>query len=436
MRSLLTWFKPYISPRVLPLLWLGIASGLPLALTGGTLQAWATTSEVSLKSIGFLTLVGSAYTFKFIWAPLLDRYHLPFLDKRRSWIVLSQILLAIGIFLASLYDPKTQLSTIAALAVIIAFLSATQDIAFDAYSREILTPNEMAAGAAIKVLGYRIGMIISGGFALIMADPEKGWGLGWHHTYQIMAGLMIVFAVLTALAPALNDQISKDTPKSLVDSFIRPFQEFLKRNGAIMLLITIVLYKLGDAFAGALSTSFLIRGAGFATSDVGVANKIFGIIASIVGAIFGGALMSRWGVYRSLLIFGILQAVSNLAYWLVSCYPNDPISGIAQTVLHIDRIPHLYFLFGAVAIENICGGMGTAAFVGFIMLLCNQRYTATQFALLSALASVARVYLSAPSGYLVEQIGWSNFFLFTVITAIPGILLLYFNRHLIRELDK
>lgn len=381
---------------------LGFASGLPLALTGGTLQAWATIENVSLQSIGFLTLIGSAYTLKFLWAPVIDRYVPPFLGRRRGWMLITQLLLALSIAAMGLFSPSENLGLLALLAVFVAFFSATQDIAFDAYSTDVLNSDERAAGAALKVLGYRLSMIVSGGLALILADQWIGWG----NTYFLMGAFMALCAVATVLAPEPHQKVK--TPKSLKQAVIEPLSEFFSRKEAWLILLLIVLYKLGDAFAGALSTTFLIRGAGFTGTEVGAVNKVFGLAATIVGALLGGSLMAKFGLYRSLLMFGILQAVSNFGYLVLAITP-----------------PYIFSMGIVVAIENLCGGLGTAAFVALLMALCNQQFSATQFALLSALSAVGRTYLAGPlTPPLVEGFGWPTFFVLTVLIALPGLLLL------------
>jgi len=393
---------------------LGFASGLPLALTGGTLQAWATVANVSLQNIGFLTLVGSAYTLKFLWAPLVDRYAPPFLGRRRGWIFVTQLLLAASIAAMGLFSPAGNLALLALLAVFVAFLSATQDIAFDAYSTDVLRKEERAAGAAVKVLGYRLAMIVSGGLALVLADH---W-LGWENMYFLMGGFMALCAVATLLAP--EPELVASAPRSLALAVVEPLVEFFKRRGAITILLLIVLYKLGDAFAGALSTTFLLRGAGFSVSEVGAVNKVFGLAATIIGALAGGALMAKLGLYRSLMLFGILQGVSNFGYWVLAVTP-----------------PHLYSMALVVAVENLCGGLGTAAFVALLMALCKQEFSATQFALLSALSAVGRTYLAGPlTPPLVQSLGWPSFFVITVLIAVPGLLLLYLRRAEIDSLDQ
>lgn len=392
---------------------LGFASGLPLALTSGTLQAWATVEGVSLQNIGFLTLIGTAYTIKFLWAPLVDRYAPPVLGRRRSWVFFSQILLALSIAGMGFMSPSGNLGALAILAVLVAFLSATQDIAFDAYSTDVLRNEERAAGAAVKVLGYRLAMIVSGGLALVLADQ---W-LGWQNMYFLMGGFMAVCAVATVLAP--EPEVVAKAPSSLRNAVIEPLAEFFSRKGALTVLLLIVLYKLGDAFAGALSTTFLLRGAGFSVSEVGTINKIFGLAATIVGALAGGSIMARLGLYRSLMLFGILQAVSNFGYWVLAVTP-----------------PHLSFMALVVAVENLCGGLGTAGFVALLMALCRREFSATQFALLSALSAVGRTYLAGPlTPPLVESMGWSGFFVLTVLIALPGLLLLRLRRAEIQQLD-
>ncbi|MBO9353313.1 muropeptide transporter [Bordetella petrii] len=403
----------YFSRRVAPLLVLGFASGLPLALTGGTLQAWATVDGVSLEQIGFLTLVGSAYTLKFLWAPLVDRYVPPLLGRRRGWMLVTQLLLAAAIMAMGALSPASALLPLALLAVAVAFFSATQDIAFDAYCTDVLRREERGAGAAIKVLGYRLAMVVSGGLALIIADQWLGWGA----TYVLMGVLMLACALATLWAPEPEQPAS--APRSLGLAVVEPFREFFSRRGAYTVLALIVLYKLGDAFAGALSTTFLIRGAGFDPTQVGTVNKVLGLAATIVGALAGGSLMARWGLYRSLMAFGILQAISNLGYWVLAVSPKS-----------------IWLMAAAVGIENLCGGLGTASFVALLMALCQHRFSATQFALLSALSAVGRIYLAGPlTPPLVHSLGWPGFFMLTVVIAVPGLLLLWSQRRTIDALE-
>ena len=405
--------KLYTSPRVAPLLALGFASGLPLALTGGTLQAWATIEQVSLQEIGFLTLVGTAYTLKFLWAPLVDRYAPPWLGRRRGWMVLMQVLLALGLLAMGSLSPGKSLWLLAFVAVFVAFFSATQDIAFDAYRSDVLRKDERGAGAALSVLGYRLAMLVSGGLALILADQWLGWG----STYLLMGALMLLVALASFWAP--EPEVPALTPRSLKQAVLEPFREFFGRPEAVTVLVLIVLYKLGDAFAGALSTTFLIRAAGYTATEVGTVNKLFGLAATIVGALAGGALMARLGLYRSLMLFGVLQAVSNLGFWVISVGPHN-----------------VWLMAAGVGIENLCGGMGTAAFVALLMGLCNQQFSATQFALLSALSAVGRTYLAGPlTPQMVQVAGWPVFFLLTVLIALPALWLLHWRRQDIERID-
>lgn len=404
----------YFNRRVGPLLLLGFASGLPLALTGGTLQAWATVENISLQQIGFLTLVGTAYTLKFLWAPLVDRYVPPLFGRRRGWMALTQALLGLSLFLMGYLSPSHNLGLLATIAVCVAFFSATQDIAFDAYRTDVLRASERGAGAAFSVLGYRLAMLVSGGLALILADQWLGWG----NMYHLMGGLMLLLLLATWFAP--EPEHPGHVPGSLRDAVVEPFKDFFLRPEALTVLLLIVLYKLGDAFAGALSTTFLIRGAGFSPTEVGSVNKIMGLVATIVGALIGGSLLQRLGLYRSLMVFGILQGVSNLGYWLIAVVPQQ-----------------LSLMALAVGLENLCGGMGTAAFVALLMGLCHKDFSATQFALLSALSAVGRTYLAGPlTPIIVDELGWANFFLITVLIAVPGLVLLFWRRLEINKLDQ
>ncbi|WP_323639262.1 muropeptide MFS transporter AmpG [Pectobacterium polonicum] len=395
------------------MLLLGFASGLPLALTSGTLQAWMTVENVDLKTIGFFSLVGQAYVFKFLWSPLMDRYTPPFLGRRRGWLIFSQLLLIVTIIGMGFMNPARDLWWLAALAVLVAFCSASQDIVFDAYKTDLLPPEERGTGAATSVLGYRIAMLVSGGLALWMADRY----LGWQSTYWLMAGLMLIGVFATLLAPEpLNSQ---PAPRTMEQAIVAPLRDFFERNNAWLILLLIVLYKLGDAFAISLTTTFLIRGVGFNAGDVGLVNKTLGLFATIVGAIYGGLLMQRLSLFRALMLFGILQAVSNAGYWLLAITDKS-----------------LFTMASAVFLENLCGGMGTAAFVALLMTLCNKSFSATQFALLSALAAVGRVYVGPIAGWFVESYGWAWFYLFSIFAALPGLAILMICRETLEFTQK
>jgi PAT family beta-lactamase induction signal transducer AmpG len=397
--------------RVLTVAFLGFASGLPLALTGGTLQAWMAVEGVDLKTIGIFSLVGLPYALKFFWAPLLDRYALPFLGRRRGWILGTQFVLIGLIILLGLTSPKDTPWLVASIALLLTFTSATQDVVFDAYRTDVLRVKERGLGAAVSVTGYRIAMLVSGALALVLAGP-----LGWRLTYLLMAGLMMVGVMATLFGP--EPEAVARPPQSLKEAISGPLTEFFERPASWAFLALIILYKIGDAFAGSLTTAFLIRGPGFSIAEVGAINKGLGLLATIFGALYGGVMLARLGLYRSLMIFGILQAVSNLSF-MVLAYAGKVYS----------------IMVAAVAFENLAGGMGTAAFVAFLMALCDHRYTATQFALFSALASLGRVFVGPPSGYLSSEVGWVIFFFITFLAALPGLILLYKMRQNVLSLE-
>lgn len=406
------YLEIFRSRRVAVVCLLGFSSGLPLALTTGTLQAWMTVSGVDLATIGIFTLVGIPYTWKFLWAPFMDRYVPPFLGRRRGWIAAMQMLLGAGIAIMGALDPVTMPWALAALALMVAFISASQDVVFDAYRADVLRPAERGIGAAVSVLGYRLAMLVSGALALILSDQ-----IGWQNSYWLMAALMIAAIGATLFGP--EPEVEVTPPKTLTEAVIEPLREFFARHGAWGLLLLIVLYKLGDAFAGSLTTAFLIRGVDFTPTEVGAINKGMGLAATLVGVVFGGILMARLGLFRSLLMFGILQAISNLTFMWLAAIGKD----YAVMVL-------------AVGFENLAGGMGTAAFVALLMAMCDKRFTASQFALLSALAAVGRVYVGPASGYMVESIGWTTFFGFTFLIALPGLLLLFLMRRSIEAMGR
>ena len=403
------------------ILFLGFSSGLPLALTGGTLQAWMTVEGVDLATIGVFTLVGLPYTWKFLWAPLMDRYVPPFLGRRRGWLLLTQLALAAGIAAMAFSSPRTDLAMLAALAVLVAFASASQDIAFDAYRTDVSKPEQRGLAAAFTVVGYRIAMLTSGAAALVLV-AGAGWigALGWRDTYLLMAALLGIGLVATLLGS--EPQLEARPPRTLEEAFWAPLKEFFSRAGAWVLLALIVLYKLGDAFAGSLTTAFLLRGVGFSLEDVGYVNKGMGLAATIAGALFGGTLMVKLGLYRALMIFGVLQAVSNLSFVALATVGKS----------------YALMIF-AVGFENLCGGMGTAAFVALLMALCDRRFTATQYALLSALSAFGRVYVGPAAGYATDPrhlgLEWTTFFFVTFLVALPGLALLWWRRATILALE-
>ncbi len=402
--------------RLICILVLGFSSGLPLALTGSTLQAWLAVENVDIKTIGLYAVVGFPYTYKFLWSPFLDYLKPGFFDQRRGWITLMQLGCAALLACMAFVDAHSAW-TVAAVAVGIAFCSSTQDMAIDAYRTDLLPAKERGLGAAYYVAGYRVAMLVSGGLALILA----GELLGWRGTYLLMAGLIAVCALITAISPSAENPANQEAKRKrkLLDIVRESTRDFLAKDAALWILLLIVLYKLGDAFAGSLTTAFLLKGLGFTLTEVGSVNKTVSLIATLMGAFLGGALMTRMGLYGSLMLFGVLQAISNLSFWFLAV-----------------TTPSLWTMGAAVFVENLCGGMGTAAFVGLLTTLCSKEFSATQYALLSSLAAMGRVYLAAPAGYLVAAFSWAEFFIFSTVVALPGLAMLYLLRSSIQKLSR
>ena len=399
------------SPRVAAVLVLGFSSGLPLALTGSTLQAWLTVSDIDIRTIAWFSWIGVPYLLKFLWSPIMDRFVPPFLGRRRGWMLLTQFALLAGIAAMTLAPPSESILLLGILALWVAFASASQDIVIDAYRTDVLRLHERGMGAAVGVFGYRIAMLASGGLALILADQ-----VGWRSAYLLMAALMAVGLVTSMLAP--EPETPAMPPRSLIDAVALPLADLFSRRGALSLLALVMLYKFGDALAGTLTTAFLIRGVGFTPTDVGVVNKFLGLAALLLGALVGGVVLARLSLYRALLAFGVLQAVSNLSFaWLAWAGKSYPL------------------LVFAVAFENLASGMGTAAFVAFAMALCNSSFSATQYALLSALASLGRVLFGPVTGGLVAWMGWADFFVVTFVAALPGLWLVWRMREQIGALE-
>ncbi len=392
---------------------LGFASGLPLALTTGTLQAWYTTSGVSLIAIGSVTLIGQPYIYKFIWAPLMDRFIPPVLGRRRGWIIITQLALIAGIAVMSIFSPTSHGHILFWLACLVAFLSASQDISINGWMADVSHQQTRGLIAAAYITGYRFAVIVSGALAMVMAQR-----IGWHTTYLIMAALMFI-GILTTCFTQEPDYTIHEIQGSWSQRVTLPFIAFFRRYGlklGIGVVLVMILYKFADAFALTLNTAFLLRGMHFSLTDVGTVNKAFGMVSSIIGGIIGGLLMTRFSLFKSLFYFGILQVISNLAFvWLA----------LVGT--------HFYALATTVFIEQFCGGLGNTAFVALIMALCDQEYSAAQFALLTALTSIGRVYLGPPAAILVDHVGWIWFYLISCFVGLPGVFLLFSIRKVIRE---
>jgi PAT family beta-lactamase induction signal transducer AmpG len=397
--------------RVSAALTLGFASGLPFNLPQSTLQAWLASLDVDLKTIGWLTLVGLPYAFKFLWAPLLDRFVPPFLGRRRGWIVLLQAALALVIAALGLRPPNEAIYAVAVLALLLSFLSASQDVVIDAYRTDTLRPVERGLGSSAVQLGWRLASLVSGAVALVLSKF-----IGWRDTYFLMALLMASTVVLTLFAPEPERRVM--SPRTLRAAVLEPLGELLARPGALALVGLVVLYKVGDAAALSLSTAFLIKGVGFTAEQVGAVAKTTSLAAILVGTVIGGLVFARLGLYRSMMIFGVLQAATNLLYsWLA-------VTGHSMPVMIV-----------AVGVDNLAGAMGATVFGAFIMALCDPRFSAFQFAILSSLSATARSVMGPIAAAIVGTIGWPRFFVVTFLAASPGLIALWWLRGRLTALD-
>ena len=412
----------YLQRRVLIVMLLGFSSGLPLALSGSTLLVWMRESGVDLGTIGLFALVGTPYTLKFLWAPLVDALHVPFftrrLGRRRGWLVLAQLLLIGAILLLALTDPSRSPLLVALGALLVAAMSSTQDIVVDAFRVESLPESEQAAGMASYVAAYRIGMLVSTAGALFMVSAFESTGIArsaaWMWGYAVMAALVLI-GTATALAATEPGQSTRaEAATSAESAFARvmhaaigAFSEFLLRKDALAALAFVVLYKFTDAFSGTMTAPFVID-LGFTRNDYAAIVKGVGLGATLIGGFAGGFLARRYSLAASLWIGGVLQAVANLSFsWLA-------LAGVNQWALAF-----------AITAENFTSAIGTVIFVAYLSALCrNPLHTATQYALLTALAAVGRTYLSAGAGYVAKATGWPLFFAICVVVAVPSLILL------------
>jgi PAT family beta-lactamase induction signal transducer AmpG len=387
------------SRRMLVALLMGFACGLPLLLTISVLQAWMKEEEVDLAVIGLMALVGLPYTLKFLWAPLLDRFTLPFLGRRRGWLLVAQIALIFSIIFLGFSDPKNDPWWLAFAALLVTFFSASQDIVVDAYRREDLSDEELGLGSSLYINGYRVGMLLASGGGLILADR-----LTFSMVYLIMAACILPGVATTLLAP--EPEINTETPKTIREAVMSPLVEYFSRQGAVWMLAFILFYKIGDTMASAMTIPFYLD-LDFTKTEIGAVVKLFGFWTTIFGTLTGGVVMIRMGINRSLWVFGGLQAIST------ACF----------VILY--RVGHsIPVLSAVIAFENLSSGMGTAAYVAFMASITNKKFTATQYALLSSLMGIPRVMASAPTGFMAKHIGWESFFITCTLFAIPGMLLL------------
>jgi len=397
-----TFLQAFRSRRVAIMLPLGFASGLPNPLIGSTLTAWMSAEGVDLTTIGLFAWVAIPYNLKVLWSPLLDRFFPPLLDRRRGWILLTQLALALGIAGLGLLHPARTPWLVAAAALAVCVLSASQDIVSDAYRTDLLPPHERASGSAVFVSGYRLAMLAAGAGALILAPSTS-----WSAVYAVLGLLMGVGVLATWLAPRTPDPI--DTPHTLRQAYAAPLRELASRPRMGSLLVVVTLYKLGDAMAGHLLIPFLHRGVGFSLAQIGATLKGLGLAATIGGALLGGGLVGRFGIRRTLFAFGLLQSLANASYaWLA-------------------YVGHDAFWFTvAIGVDNLFNGLGTAAYVAFLMSLCDHCYTATQYAVLTSFSTLAGRLLSGATGPLVQLVGWPGFFLISIAIAVPALLLIPF----------
>ena len=387
------------SRRMLVAFLMGFSGGLPLLLTWGVLQAWMTEKGVDLTWIGMISLVQIPYTWKFLWAPLLDRFVPPFLGRRRGWLLIAQIALMLAIMGLGYSDPVKNTGLMIAAALLVAFFSATQDIVIDAYRREDLADEELGLGSSMYVYGYRLGMLLASGGGLILADH-----LSFPTVYFLMSLCMLPGILTTILTP--EPVVVAGTPKTMKAAVVEPFIDYFSRNGAIWILVFILLYKIGDTMASGITMPFYLE-TGFSKTEIGTVVKFFGTAATLIGAFLGGLLLLKLGINRGLWIFGVLQALSTAGFAILA------------------RIGYnIAMLSGVIAFENLSSGMGTAAFVAFMASITNKKFTATQYALLTGIMGLSRQLASSVTGFMAKNMGWQSFFVFCTLIAIPGMLLL------------
>lgn len=401
----------YFNKKIFSIFLLGFASGFPIVLIAGTLSAWFKTSNASVVVIGYLSLLTQPYSYKFLWAPVFDYFKISKkVDQRKGWLYLIQALSALGLFVMSQSDPTTSPWILVIAAGLVAFFSASQDIIIDGYRAAILEEEERGLGTAVAVEGYRIATILSGAGALIIADK-----LGWKVTYQYMAAIMALTMLFTYISPDVKSSVSKNKRVSFLSSIKENFSDLLKREKIFVYLALAILYKVGDAFSHALTTPFLID-IGFSLTEVGAYLKTTLLVAGIIGIFLGGIILTKLDLFKALLFFGVLQSVTNLLYMLLAEVGyNTPIA------------------ISALFVENLCSGMGTAAYLSLLLSLCNKKFSGTQYALLTSLSSLGRVYIGPVAGHIVEGYGWSNFYLFSAIAAIPGVILVIYLKDSIQK---
>ena len=399
--------NPYLEKKMLISLIMGFVSGVPLLLTITLLQAWLTDEGISKSTIGLFALVGLPYSLKFLWAPFFDRYVISKLGRRRGWLIISQVLLILSIIGLGLTNPTLNPFNVAVLALLVTFFSASQDIVIDAFRRESLHDNEQTLGASAYVLGYRIGALAAGAGGLILADL-----MSYQYVYSIMAVIMIIGVITTLLA---EEPEAVGEPSSFINAVKNPFIEFFQRfkdkdntnlTVPMLILMFILLYKVGDTMAHSLSTNFYLD-IGFTKTEIGTVVKVFGLVATLIGAFLGGIISLKIGLFRSLIMFGLFQAIATLGFAALAIIGNNILA-----------------LMVVISLENLAAGMGYTAYLAFIANMTNKEFTATQFALMTAIMSLPRTIFSGSSGFLVELFDWELYFVFCSLIAIPALIIL------------
>ncbi len=397
-------FRALRQRKMLFLLLLGMSSGLPFALTLGTLQAWMKDVSIDLKTIGLFAFLRLPFSLKFLWSPIMDRFTLPFLDRRRGWTLVTQLLVALCLCGMALSDPASQIQYLLVLTLLVNFFAASQDIVLDAYRREVLDDEELGLGVGIFVNGYIVAFrYISGALALLLPGL-LGWS--WGQVYFSMAALMALFALATLGAPKLKPMAEGLAPRTLAEAFIGPLREYFSRPEALTVLAFIILYKLGDSMASTMTLPFILE-AGFSREEYVAIVKVWGPLATFLGAMVGGHYVLKLGIRRSLWAMGFLQAASTALFALIAWTGKSN-----------------WILAGVVGFENLTAQMGTAAYAAYMGSITNVRFTATQYALMSSLMSVPGVVFASRTGALAGSLGWAGFFVACAVFAIPGMFMI------------
>jgi PAT family beta-lactamase induction signal transducer AmpG len=399
----------YLRPRLLLILAQGFASGMPLLLTLSTLSYWLAKVHVDKTTIGLFALTGTPYTFKFLWSPIIDQIHLPllgrWLGRRRAWLLVIQLLLAGAIFVMGQTDPAVAPVATAMAATLVAFLSASQDIVIDAYRIELLNDEEQGAGAGATQTGYRLGMLLAGAGALALSDY-----FDWSVVFTVLAAAMLVCAAITLLAPRTAEPRASEAPRDyrawVKDAVVLPLTDFTRRRGWAVILVFILFYKFGDAIGGIMANPFY-SAMGFTGSEIAIVSKLWGVWMTVLGGLVGGLMVARMGLFRALMVGGILQAVANFGYCFVAWRGHD-----------------IWALTTAITLDNLAGGAAGAAMVAYLSQLTNIAFTATQYALLTSFMAYGRTVMSAGGGWLADRMDWAQFFSLTAFLAVPGLLLL------------